>query len=161
MVALMEAMRHAPAGDVVDVGAGCGRLAVLLVWLARRYQIGSVLCLDVWSETELAEFEVALAPLAEGRLNCMASDAASSYGPDLAVASMTFGETRYDGRIGLLHLATGEADADFWTPRVVRGGWVVFGEVTTATSDSFVQANRERIGATFRAGEALFVQLKR
>jgi hypothetical protein len=161
MVALVEAMRHAPAGDVVAVGAGRGRLATLLAWLARRYQIGPVLCLDAWSEASLAEFEVAVAPLAEGRLNWMRTEAASSYTAEIAVTTKTFGETRYEGRIALLHLASREADADFWTPRVVPGGWIVFGEAQTAASETFVQAHRDRICAKFRAGEALFVQLKR
>src|SRR5689334_5490320 len=53
MVALMEAMRHAPAGDVIEIGSGCGRTAAVLVWLARRYAIGPVLCMDRWTDESL------------------------------------------------------------------------------------------------------------
>src|SRR5271167_3599544 len=48
MIAVMEAMRHAPAGDVVEIGSRWGRSAALLAWLARRYEIGNVLCVDPW-----------------------------------------------------------------------------------------------------------------
>ena len=74
----------APPGDVVEIGSWWGRSAALLVWLARRYDIGPVLCVDPWDEacmdqgnalldqtsadldTEeaLRMFEINLAPLA-------------------------------------------------------------------------------------------------
>jgi hypothetical protein len=158
MVAFIEAMRHAPVGDVVEVGSGGGRLAMLLVWLARRYQIGPVLCLDAWSDEALAEFEIALAPLADGRLNYLRGGAVACYGPDLVVSSKTFGETRYEGRIALLHLARVEPDADAWTSHVVPGGWIVFG---AGVRDTVSPTQSERIGARFIAGDAIFVQLKR
>jgi len=160
MVAFVEAMRHAPTGDVVEVGSGSGRIAVLLVWLARRFQIGPVLCLDAWSDEALAEFEIAVAPLADGRrLNYLRGGDPTSYGPDLVVSSKTFGETRYEGRIALLHLAAaGAADAERWLCHVVPGGWIVFGR---GAGEGFAQAHREWIGAKFTADDALFIQLKR
>ena len=49
MHATIEAMRHAPAGDVVEIGSWWGKSAALFVLLARRFDIGSVLCVDPWS----------------------------------------------------------------------------------------------------------------
>ncbi|HEY1751403.1 MAG TPA: hypothetical protein VGG29_09070 [Caulobacteraceae bacterium] len=160
LVALMEAMRHAPAGDVVEIGSGGGRTAAALVWLARRYQVGAVLCLDAWSEAQLADFEIDVAPLADGRLNYLALDPAPAYAPELAVATPAFGETRYAGRIALLHLARdADADAAAWTAHVVAGGWIVF--AGPAAAEAFAAAHGPRIGASFAAGGARFVQLKR
>jgi hypothetical protein len=158
LVAFIEAMRHAPAGDVVEVGSGRGRTAALLVWLARRYQIGQVLCLDRWSDGDLSDFEVDLAPLADGRLNYLQLDGAD-YRPELGVTTATFGETRYDGRIALLHLAR-MTDPAPWAEHVAPCGWIVFGEPGPA-ADAYLAASAARISASFSAGGALFVQLKR
>ena len=159
MVALMEAMRHAPAGDVIDIGSGCGRTAAVLVWLARRYAIGQVLCLDRWTDESIADFEIDLAPLAEGRLNHLAIGAAR-YAPDLAVRTKTFGETRYEGRAAMLHIALPDVDVAAWTGAVAPGGWIVF-DGCGAAAAAFVAANAPRICASFAAGGAEFVQLKR
>lgn len=160
VAALVEAMRHSPAGDVVEVGSGSGRTAAVLTWLARRYQVGAVLCLDAWTEGGLAEFDIALAPLAEGDCNRQRLPAAD-YGPDFVVASETFGETRYAGRIALLHLDAGDADPAAWTPHVIPGGWLVFGPALTDAAESYAAAKGERICASFTADGATFIQLKR
>jgi hypothetical protein len=159
MVALMEAMRHAPAGDVIDIGSGCGRTAAVLVWLARRYAIGQVLCLDRWTEESIAEFEIDLAPLAEGRLNHLPIGGAC-YEAGLTVSTRTFGETRYEGRAAMLHIALPDADAAAWTQHVAPGGWIVF-EGCGEAADGFAAADPARICARFAAGGADFVQLKR
>jgi hypothetical protein len=159
MVAMMEAMRHAPAGDVIDIGSGCGRTAAVLVWLARRYAIGQVLCLDRWSDEGVADFEIDLAPLAEGRLNHLPIGAAN-YEPGLTVTTRTFGETRYEGRAAMLHLGLADADTASWTARVAPAGWIVFDGCADA-ADAFAAANAERICARFEAGGAAFIQLKR
>jgi len=158
LVAFIEAMRHAPPGDVVEIGSGRGRTAALLVWLARRYQIGQVLCVDAWADGELADFEVDLAPLAEGRLNYLPLGRAA-YPPELGVTTSTFGETRYEGRIALLHFAR-EADLAPWTAHVAPCGWVVFGEPGPA-AEAFLATIAARVSASFTAGGALFAQLKR
>lgn len=159
MVALMEAMRHAPTGDVIDIGSGCGRTAAVLVWLARRYEIGQVLCLDRWTEESVADFEIDLAPLAEGRLNHLAiGDAA--YEAGLIVSTETFGQTRYEGRAAMLHIGLADTDATSWTECVAPAGWIVFDGCAVAAG-AFANANATRIGARFEAGGADFVQLKR
>jgi hypothetical protein len=158
-VALMEAMRHAPAGDVIDIGSGCGRTAALLVWLARRYEIGAVLCLDRWTDETAADFDIDLAPLAEGRLNRQEIGAAA-YASGLAVRSETFGETRYEGRAAMLHIARPDADVAAWTAHVAPAGWLVFDGCGGAAS-AFADANEARLCARFEAGGAEFIQLKR
>jgi hypothetical protein len=159
MVALMEAMRHAPAGDVIDIGSGCGRTAAVLVWLARRYAVGQVLCLDRWTDESIADFEIDLAPLAEGRLNHLPIGGAA-YEAGLTVTTKTFGVTHYEGRAAMLHIALPDADLLGWTRSVAPGGWVVFDGCGEAAS-AFAQANASRICASFAAGGADFVQLKR
>jgi hypothetical protein len=159
MVALMEAMRHAPTGDVIDIGSGCGRTAAALVWLARRYAIGAVLCLDRWTEEGIADFEIDLAPLAEGRLNHLPLDGAP-YTAGLSVSTKTFGETRYEGRAAMLHVGLADAGVAAWTQHVAPGGWIVFDGCEGAAS-AFQAAAPARVSARFTAGGAAFVQLKR
>ncbi len=76
MHALMEIMRHAPQGDIVEIGSGCGRSATLFLLLSQRFGLGKVLCVDPCaaaapqdSDEVLRSFEVNLAPLAQGRLS--------------------------------------------------------------------------------------------
>jgi hypothetical protein len=159
MVALMEAMRHAPVGDVIDIGSGCGRTAAVLVWLARRYGVGQVLCLDRWTDESIADFEIDLAPLAEGQLNHLPIGAAA-YEAGLTVTTKTFGETHYEGRAAMLHIALPDADLPAWTRAVAPGGWMVFDGCGEAAA-TFADANAARICARFAAGGADFVQLKR
>ena len=189
MLAVIEAMRHAPAGDVVEIGSWCGRSAALLVWLARCYQIGKVLCVDPWPQGDLTQdgrggaedvlsiFQINLAPLALGDLNYIRAtslEAAARYRPGLTVATEAFGKVGYEGRIALLHLDGDHAESDCardaaaWTPHVVPGGWIIFddyerafGDGPKVVADAFVAANQARIAAHFKAGESLFVQLKR
>ena len=174
MLAFIEAMRHAPRGDVVEIGASSGRSAALLAWLARRHEIGAVLCIGPWrDETALRTFEIDLIALAQGQLNYLradAGDAAARYGPGLRAVSEAFGETEYEGRIALLHLAGGSADVkrdlEPWRSHVAPGGWIVFdgwalADEVRRAADEFMGREDARIAARFRAGPALFVQLKR
>jgi Methyltransferase domain len=164
MHAIIEVMRHAPAGDVVEIGAWWGKSAAVLVWLARRYDLGNVLCVDPWSadvmtqgdalldstsadldtEEALKMFEINLAPLAEGRLNYLrqkSEDAAAIYEPGLTARTQCFGETAYCGQISVLHIdgnhAEGEVakDCALWTPHVVSGGWIIFDDYEWAFGD--------------------------
>ena len=164
MVAVMEAMRHAPTGDVVEIGSWWGRSAALLVWLARRYAVGKTLCVDPWSNEGLVQgepmvdaasadvdadealriFEVNLAPLACGDLNYIRAPSmrgAALYRSGAQVRTEAFGETAYAGRIAFLHIdgnhAEPEAAADcaVWTPLVAAGGWIVFDDYEWAFGD--------------------------
>jgi hypothetical protein len=197
MVAVMEAMRHAPAGDVVEIGSWWGRSASLLVWLARHYGVGKVLCVDPWladalmqgepmhdaanaegdTEEALRIFEINLSPLAQGSLNYLRAtsvDGAAAYRADRSVSTEAFGQTEYAGVISVLHIDGNHAepsvaaDADAWIPLVVPGGWIIFedyewafGDGVKHVADAFVEANEARIVCHFKAGAALFVQLKK
>jgi hypothetical protein len=197
MLATIEAVRHAPAGDVVEIGSWWGRSAALLVWLARRYEIGKLLCVDPWSSDALVQgdpmvdaasaeqdteealriFEINLAPLAMGDLNYIRArsvDGAALYRAGGPVTTEAFGATRYEGRIAVLHIDGNHAepavaaDCAAWSPLVTPGGWIIFddydwafGDGVKRVADAFVEANAGRIAARFRAGPALFVQLKR
>jgi hypothetical protein len=164
MVAVMEALRHAPTGDVVEIGSWWGRSAALFVWLARHYGIGQVLCVDPWRDDALAQgepmvdaasagldaqealriFEINLAPLAQGALNYIRSssrEAAAQFAPGLSVTTEAFGATSYAGRIAVLHIDGNHAepevaaDCALWTPHVVPGGWIIFDDYEWAFGD--------------------------
>ena len=60
------------------------------------------------------------------------------------------------------------ADADIWTPLVAPGGWIIFedyewafGDGVKHVADAFVEAHDASIACHFKAGAALFVQLKK
>lgn len=164
MHAVMEIMRHAPPGDVVEIGSWWGRSAALFAWLTGHYDIGSVLCVDPWSrecmtqgdalldstsaeldtEDALRMFEINLAPLAGGRLNYLrarAEDGAGRYGPGLEVTTEAFGTTHYSGAISVLHIDGNHAyehaarDTELWTPHVAPGGWIIFDDYEWAFGD--------------------------
>lgn len=50
LAALCYVAADFPAGDVVEVGVGNGRSAVLLALLARHFRVGPLLCIDPWRE---------------------------------------------------------------------------------------------------------------
>jgi Methyltransferase domain len=168
MVAVAEAMRHAPAGDVVEIGAWWGRSAALLVWLARHYGVGKVLCVDPWLPDALAQgapmldaanaerdteqalriFEINLTPLAQGSLNYIRAtsvEGAAAYRSNRVVTTEAFGKTEYAGAIAMLHIDGNHAepfvaaDAETWTPLVVPGGWIVFEDYEWAFGDGVKQ----------------------
>lgn len=164
VAAIIEAMRYAPSGDVVEIGSWWGRSAALLALLSRRYRLGQVLCVDPWrsdcldqgvaaldrasarmdTDQALRIFQINLAPIAAGQLNYLRApsvEAAQSYGPGLKVATETFGETRYEGAIAFLHIDGNHAydnvaaDSAAWTPHMKPGGWVVFDDYVWAFGD--------------------------
>jgi hypothetical protein len=178
MAALMEAMRHAPPGDVVEIGSGSGRSAALLACLAGRYGVGPVLCVDRWrdesatgeADEALQIFEINLAPLAQGRLNYLrapSSQAAGLYGPGLEVHSEAFGETRYQGRIALLNIEGDPVEWKSWISKVEPGGWIVVdcdgvpGPAARHAVEGLLARQEEGVGARFEAGGAMFLQLRR
>lgn len=164
MHAVIELMRRAPAGDIVEIGSWWGRSAALFVWLSRHYDLGPVLCVDPWSRDAMIQgdtfldstsveldtdealrmFEVHLAPLSGDRLNYLRArsvDAAAAYQATREVATEAFGTTRYQGRIAVLHIDGNHAydevasDAAAWARHVVAGGWIVFDDYVWAFGD--------------------------
>ncbi len=193
LMAMMQVARHVPPGDVVEIGCLFGRTAALLAMLARRYDLGQVLCVDPWSRDELDQgsealrkpsldydwdewrrmFEINVAPFAQGRLNYIRATGAAggaAYAQSRTVVTETFGETNYEGRIGLLHIDGNHdhayvlADTEAWAPFVAPGGWIIFddyewdwGDGVRIVADDFV-ANHA-VSARFLVSGALFVQL--
>ncbi|MCO7226140.1 class I SAM-dependent methyltransferase [Pleionea sp. CnH1-48] len=62
LTVLTQMSRILPQGDIVEVGAFYGRSAYAMAWLAARYQIGNVICVDPWEnakiETQGAQAEI-------------------------------------------------------------------------------------------------------
>lgn len=161
---VMEIMRYAPSGDIVEIGSWWGRSAALFNWLGRHYGVGPMLCVDPWSSAELPQgvavldrasasmdtdealaiFQINLGPLARGDLNFIrarSTDAAADYGPGLEVTTATFGRVAYEGQIAVLHIDGNHAydsvrgDAAAWIPHVKPGGWIIFDDYVWAFGD--------------------------
>lgn len=175
---VMEAMRYAPPGDIVEIGSWWGRSAALFNWLGRHHGVGPMLCVDPWSSAELPQgvavldrasaamdtdealaiFQMNLGPLAQGDLNYIrarSADAAADYGPGLEVTTATFGKVVYGGRISVLHidgnhaLESVAADAAAWIPHVRPGGWIIFDDYVWAFGDG-----PRQVGDAFLASDA-------
>jgi hypothetical protein len=155
MLAVIDIVACAPRGDIVEIGSWWGKSAAMFCLLAKRWDIGAVLCCDPWSVEALAQgdavldaasqtgdmdealkiFQINLAPLADSRLNYLrdtSADGAARYRPGLVVETPTFGAVRYEGQISVLHIDGNHAfervdeDARLWTPHVKPGGWIIF-----------------------------------
>lgn len=156
MAALCEVARHMPTGDIVEIGSWWGKSAVLLQQLSQHYDLGSVLCVDPWSDEHLLQrdatlvdrtaqhisadqafevFELNLLPIARGRLNYLRMTsvaAAAHYRDHRHVGNPRFGGTDYAGRLALLHIdgnhdyAAVMTDIDQWQTWLGAGSWVVF-----------------------------------
>jgi hypothetical protein len=182
LLALVDILRCAPAGDIVEVGSWWGKSAAMFVMLAHRYKAGPVLCVDPWASDALPQgdeildaasatadmdeafriFQINLAPLAQGRLNYIrapSAGGAAQYGPGLEVRTETFGAVRYSGRIAVLHIdgnhALKHADEDMrlWTPHVAPGGWIIFDDYFWVFGDG-----PKQVGDAFLEREAERIQ---
>ena len=152
LLAMTEAARRTPPGDIVEIGCLFGRSAAYLGMLSHRYGLGPILCIDPWKKEETGQgvdildaagivelqtrlaFEINVAPYAFGRLNYIQSTStagAEHYRPGLVVETEMLGRTDYDGRIGLLHIDGNHdydhvrQDAETWIPLVKPGGWII------------------------------------
>ena len=128
--ALMEAFRTCPQGDVVEIGSFWGRSGFVLSWLARKYEVGSLLCVDPWTNENahqegVSEFvndearEIDFTRTFEGfLLNLIPYDVhhinyikapshegrASYQTQPFTLESEPFGKTQYQGKIAFLHI---------------------------------------------------------
>lgn len=152
--ALCELFRHAPSGDVVEIGSWWGKSAFVLNWLADCYGVGKLLCVDPWSNEHLIQkdekglvdcvpvnadealtvFQLNLLPYAHGAVNYLrlpSVEAAKQYRCSRGVTTPAFGAIIYTGRIAVLHIDGNHsyenvrADVDAWAELVVPGGWIV------------------------------------
>jgi len=195
LMALAEVARRAPGGDIVEIGSFMGRTAAFFSMLSGRYGLGKVLCVDPWEVEAIDQgadalkefaqvfdwaywrqiFEVNVAPFAAGRLNYIHAysvQGAEIYSASPTITTPTFGETRYEGRIGILYIDGNHgydhvlADCQAWAPHVKPGGWIVFddyewnwGDGVRRVGDAFLAEKGEAVRCAFVAAGALFVQL--
>lgn len=196
--ALCEIAQHSVSGDVVEIGSWWGKSAFVLARLARIYNIGHTLCVDPWSVEHLVQndsgglvdsgipqydlnetlrvFEMNLLPYSMGDINYYklpSLDGARRYIETKAAYTDSFGNTKYQGKIAILHVdgnhmyEAAKADIDAWASYVLDGGWIVvddyiwpYGDGPKRAGDEFVSINYDRIDAAFVMGGALFIQLK-
>jgi len=193
ILALAAAARFAPEGDVVELGSWWGKSAVALGWLSRRYGLGKLLCVDPWDlgeatqanadvntqtakwdmEEVVAVFETNLAMLAgdANYLRLPSRDAAGVYARTRTATTPAFGETRYSGRIAVLHIDANHElepvrqDIRLWTPMIAPGGWAIlddyewpFGDGVKIAGDELLAAWGSDVATSFVSGTALFIQ---
>lgn len=195
LLTLSEIFRLAPPGDVVEIGSWWGKSAFILAHLGRRYHVGNLLCIDPWSDAHLVQedklvddasaemsaeeahqvFLTNLLPYNSDNINFIrmpSVEGAACYRASSIVSSDAFGETRYSGRISVLHIDGNHAlnavddDTKAWAGLVMDGGWIVFddykwayGDGPKVVADAFILANRPDVACAFFTGGALFVQL--
>jgi cephalosporin hydroxylase len=194
---LCEIARRSPAGDIVEIGSWWGKSAFILARLASCYVIGNLLCVDPWTnedlvskdanvmvdrafaqvdaEEALAVFEMNLLPYNANHVNylrMLSTDGAKHYRAHRDVTTASFGTTRYDGHIAILHIdgnhsyAAAKADIAAWGGLVVAGGWIVvddyiwpYGDGPQRVGDEFLAEHQDKIDVAFVMGSALFLQL--
>jgi hypothetical protein len=49
LLALAHIVRLIPKGDLVEIGSLSGRSAFAIAWLASKYKVGSLICIDPWN----------------------------------------------------------------------------------------------------------------
>jgi hypothetical protein len=182
---------------VVEIGVLTGRSAAVLEVMARVHATGAVLAVDPWSyatsvqaespqdlqemvdvwdaKVPFETFVTHLLPVARpGAFNYLAvtsREAHAAWSRERRVVSPEFGETRYAGRIAVLHidgnhdLAAVSEDVALWLPHLRPGGWLVLddylwlhGDGPRRVGDGLL-AKRTDIGRAFVCGGALFLQL--
>lgn len=160
--AMMAVACSAPRGDVVEIGCLMGRSAFVLLFLAARHQLGSVLTVDPWASTECTQtdsppelqavvdewdydvlsegFLVSTALLHQGR-HChlrMPSNVAIGIYQNGRLPPVAPPWAR---RIGLIHIdgnhdyAAVAEDCRQWVPHIAPGGWLVLDDYVWAHGD--------------------------
>ncbi|MDD2702122.1 MAG: class I SAM-dependent methyltransferase [Sideroxydans sp.] len=127
--ALCEIARYSPQGDIVEIGSWWGKSAFVLARLARCFRIGSLLCVDPWTNELLVSkdadamvskafaavdagealkvFEMNLLPYSAGHVNYLrmpSTAGAQQYKSSRGVRTEAFGTTDYLGKIAILHI---------------------------------------------------------
>lgn len=126
---LYELARRSPVGDVVEIGSWWGKSAFVLARLSRCYGVGSLLCVDPWTNEHLVQndagglvdaeaarldavealavFEMNLLPYSAGHVNYLrmpSTEAAAYYRQHRKVTTDSFDTTAYRGEIAILHV---------------------------------------------------------
>jgi hypothetical protein len=150
--ALYEIARRSPSGDVVEIGSWWGKSAFILARLARCYGVGSLLCVDPWSNEHLVQndagglvdaesarmdanealvvFEMNLLPYSNNHVNYLrmpSTDGAEYYRQHYKVTTTAFGSTDYSGHIAILHIDGNHSYASAKADVLAWSGFVVAG----------------------------------
>ncbi len=130
IAALATVAARLPKGDIVEIGSKAGRSAFVLGWLARRYDIGTLLCIDPWSRDAASRqvessaivrqhagdndydliFECYISNMLAylyGTVNYIrktSDEAVSIYRADRCIETVELGRVEYTGRIACLHV---------------------------------------------------------
>jgi cephalosporin hydroxylase len=129
IAALCEIARYSPQGDIVEIGSWWGKSAFVLARLARCFHIGSLLCVDPWTnellvskdadamvskafaavdaDEALKVFEMNLLPYSAGHVNYLrmpSTAGALQYKEGRSISTDAFGTTDYRGKIAILHI---------------------------------------------------------
>jgi cephalosporin hydroxylase len=129
--ALITIAANTVPGDIVEIGTWWGKSAFALMYLGRLFSIGSVLCVDPWSDAGLVQgesvvdsgsavasadeafdvFRMNMLPFANGNINYLrhpSVEAVRHYECDSeshpTIRSPEFGTVNYAGRISILHI---------------------------------------------------------
>lgn len=181
--ALCELFRHAPSGDIVEIGSWWGKSAFVLNWLSRCHGVGQLLCVDPWSNEHLIQkdekglvdrvpanadealtvFQINLQPYAHGAVNYLrlpSVEAAREYRRSREVITPAFGRTTYSGQIAVLHVdgnhsyENARSDVDAWADLVLPGGWIVVDDYIWPYGDG-----PQRVGDEFLAAHLDHIEL--
>lgn len=129
LAAMMGIFASAPVGDVVEIGSLMGRSAFVLLYLARRYSVGTLLTIDPWSAVECIQhespgalqivtdewdyevlsegFAVSLVPFGSGdhaHLRKPSNEAFPLYANGNVISSPGGGPVAHSGRISVIHI---------------------------------------------------------
>lgn len=129
MRAFVQIFRQAARGDIVEIGSWWGKSALVLTLLARKYQVGKLLCVDPWANEHLMQgdekglvdemsrqvdatealrvFEMNLLPYSVGDINYLrmtSVEAAKVYASGGQISTPSFGATQYVGQVSILHI---------------------------------------------------------
>ncbi|WP_426955160.1 class I SAM-dependent methyltransferase [Muricoccus radiodurans] len=176
--ALAAIARHAPPGDLVEIGSWWGKSALVLAWLAARHGIGDLLCVDPWTpegtrqgveeldtvsaaadhEEAMRIFRINLLSFGGRGVNTLrlsSVEGAAAYRASRVVESPAFGRTTYTGAISILHIDGNHAhehvsaDVASWLPLLRAGGWLVLDDYLWPFGDG-----PRRVGDALLSGRA-------
>lgn len=170
LAAMMGVAASAPARDVVEVGCLMGRSAFLLLYLARRFQLGAVLTVDPWQseactqdespgelqavvdewdfESVCEGFHTTVALLGGERhqhLRLPSSEGFAAY----AGGRVPGTAPPFTGQIGLIHIDGNhdyrfvEEDCRLWLSRLAPGAWLVLDDYLWAHGDGPYRVGNE------------------
>lgn len=197
IAAIAAIFASVPKGDVVEIGSLAGKSAAVLTLMARRYNIGNVLSVDSWQwaagtqqdspaivSVHMANawdlnvvhdiFRVNLFPIGIGVFNYLHNESTKAfeiYREKMCAESSIFGETKYTGKIALIHIdanhdyVNAKLDCDLWLTMLAPDGWLILddylwahGDGPRRVGDEILAQRTKEIDRAFVCGKALFIK---